>query len=451
MTIAVSLSSLTYILYETDEAPLLKQIFEDQANGTYVWSYGGYPLDVENYESGQTFATGWIDDIFSDQYGIPVYALGIDFKGNPSIFRWNLLNLKWDWIGTQFRTQVRPINLILSDLIANYENNMPRLFFFIIINSIIAVFVGLFIGIINPYGRIGVKFNVWFFNRLKGKFGRFLNALQIFNFKRSDNWFIEKHMVYDFNFSSTTSMIRELFVKRWHDIFFLPAALIIFLLTIFNADQFVYDLIDINWFKSLFPESIATDSYEFVVFLVVSLLSAFVTILLAFYYPMIWTYSDMGLKKYRLDKFTGDVERVNNLGFVLRAGFEVFLGFTTLLSLGQITRELQLFFNPAMDPSFRTIVNGSNSFIPWFVLFFDAIGAIAFFLIIISFSVPIIIVVAYLYFSMNHMKVIAETRKKLVIDSKVLLGTIQPSVGFITDDDVIQVYYDDKVEKIEYT
>jgi len=441
---------MSYSLVDTAESSLLREIYEKEENGELKWTKGQFRLNDTNYISkGLGKSAGWIEEVFLDQQGQSEYALGKNERDQPSIFSWNVERRKWEYTGPKYELRFKTLGEIFTNVFSRMTSILPKILLLMLLEAFVAFIVGVIIAYINPYGRLGASFNAWFFRRIQGILGTFLGKTQIFNVSPDDNWYIERSYIYDFDISRTTKLIKELYIKRWHDIFFLPAALIIFLLTTLNVGTLIYDIFNIQVVLRTFLPFRIDD--QFVVFLMVSIVSIFVTVLLSFYYPMVWAYSNMGLKKFRINPHTGDVDQISNLGVVIRSGIEIFFGFTTLLSLGEISTELHFVFNPTAEPHFREILSSMDISLAIWDLLFSFIGALAFFLIIIAFAVPIIITVSYFYFSTTHMKVIAETRKKLVLENNVNLGTINSEIGILQNDDVIQLYLDDETETIEYT
>ncbi len=463
LVVATFLGSLSGNAAKTTEHPILKKLNKDEnATLCYLYTtetqlYNDYKdiRAISDTESASTFTIPAISDIegkikYIYHYDIDSTGEYIEYGiGETSTFEdaiWVTDHTKWkdyddgntvqEWEFYDYQktfTLTSPSKLIDDLFSENSIEILSVLWVILLLDIIITSIFGLFIARINPYGRIGVPFNLWFFQRLNGRLGRWLSMLKLFDYKPNDQWFVERHLVYKLDFRNARTIARELLIKRWRDVWFLPTAVVVFLMTSFE-----------QFFKE-FILSLSNDKqyepYHFIAILFI--LSIVVSLLLATYYPAVWTYTDIGLKKYRISA-TGDMENVQSFGQAIRERIEILFGFTTVLSLGALSLEV---VNPeGLPPSTQT----SGSLLTLLELTITFTSIIAFFLIITCFVAPIIIVVGLVHFSKNHVRVMTETRKQLVIRFDTLVGTIQPNIEFARSDEAIHVYIDDKEEAIHY-
>ncbi|MFW9915483.1 MAG: hypothetical protein ACFFGZ_07705 [Candidatus Thorarchaeota archaeon] len=362
-----------------------------------------------------------------------IYGFGRDDAGQDMIFQRNINDNTWKFYDYMYASRLASVDEILEAYSENETAQMLALLLvLLIINVLVAVIIAAVIASFNPYGRMGVGFNLWLFRRLKGRLGRWLNATRLFDFDKDDQWYIERHLVYDLELHNSRAMIRELLIKRWRDFWFLPAAIVVFLVVTFRGvlEFIIYD-----------PNLLAfekTDS-TLIYILMFFLMSILVSILIAFYYPGVWSFTDIGLKKYRTSE-KGDIEVIQSLGSVIRNGSEIVFGATTILSLSSITNE---FF-----ASETPLGVSDNFFMVTFEFFRKFAGMLVFFFLIVCFVLPPVLAIGLVHFSKNHMRILVETRKELVKTLNTPVGTLQPMVELSTSDDAIQVYSDGELEQM---
>jgi hypothetical protein len=410
--------------------PLVQELWDDNVAGDNIHTpLVGNPIkltldnsDVQDAKIEQTFA-------YPDGR---IYGLGRDATNQEMIFQRNNNDATWKFYDYMYVSSLASLDEIME---AYAEDETAQilaiLLALLVIDIFIAVIIAAVIASFNPYGRVGVGFNLWLFRRLKGRLGRWLNATRLFDFDKDDQWYIERHLVYDLDLHNSRAMIRELLVKRWRDFWFLPAAIVIFLVVTFRGviEFIVFD-----------PNLLAvqkTDDATLIYILMFFLMSILVSILIAFYYPGVWSFTDIGLKKYRTSE-RGDIEVIQSLGSVIRNGLEIVFGVTTIFSLSSITNE---FF-----ASETPLGVSDNLVMATFEFFRKFAGMIVFFFLIVCFVLPPVLGIGLVHFSKNHMRILVETREELVKTLNTPVGTLQPMVELLASDDAIQVYSDGELE-----
>ncbi|MFW9996917.1 MAG: hypothetical protein ACFFD4_33050 [Candidatus Odinarchaeota archaeon] len=336
----------------------------------------------------------------------------------------------WNLLLTRKIRISKPLDKLIGDIIdtfigsfTNPGSEMPVLLIVLALTGamVISVILGSIFSFVNPYEHIGTRFNTWFFRRVNGRLGWILHKTGLFDFDPDSSWFIEKHFVYNFEFYSTKTVLKELYVNRWRDIFFLPAAITIFVIVSLGIDQRIARLHVQG--KGLLLGS--DNPFDFI--LVAFLISLLVSLILAFYYPAVWTFSDIKLKRYSVSQ-DGDIHAFGNLGNTIRSGVELFFGFTTLFSIGSLGANLFNSENMTLSDILRFNVSSPALIILHIfdVLNFFIISIIAFIMITI-FVVPSIAMMSFIHFRGNHIKLLVETRKALTAVG-IPAATIQPNI-----------------------